>query len=66
MEHLTCLTDNTMAAYADGNLDEQERATAEMHLAHCLSCRRILALIIKSQSDVPDPLSIVPRSRSSQ
>jgi anti-sigma factor RsiW len=43
-----------LAAYVDGALAEQ-RLAMEHHLVLCQRCRHLVALIIKSQSLVPDP-----------
>ena len=62
MGEVICLTDETMAAYVDGNLPGEERVSAEKHLAECFKCRRLVALIIRSQSEVPDAYPKPPRT----
>jgi anti-sigma factor RsiW len=48
-----------LAAYLENNLAVETREQVEAHLVECRKCRRIVALVIKSESVVPDP--VLPR-----
>src|SRR5215470_6707790 len=52
-----CPGDHSIAAYADGVLDERTRARLEVHLAGCPHCRQIVADVIRAQRqlDLPEP-----------
>jgi anti-sigma factor RsiW len=51
-----CFRLEQLAAYVDSNLTAAEQIIIEHHLAECSHCRRVLEIMIKSQSEVPYPL----------
>ena len=58
-----CLDAETLAAYAEGGLSDQQRAEAEGHMAGCARCQMVMAAIVKSAGDVePAPVSVPGRS----
>ncbi|MDH4065995.1 MAG: zf-HC2 domain-containing protein, partial [Acidobacteriota bacterium] len=44
-----CLDAETLAAWADGGLDETSRAAAEAHTAGCSRCQALLASIVRTE-----------------
>ena len=44
-----------LAAYIDRGLSQGEEKDIEYHLVRCERCRHLVAVVIKSQSSVPDP-----------
>jgi len=46
-----CLDDDTLAALAEGTLDEQTRASVVPHLAECTRCRATVASITRALAD---------------
>jgi anti-sigma factor RsiW len=58
-----CLEPEQLAAYVDGKLTPAERTIIEHHLAECIQCRRVMEIMIKSQSEVPSHL--LPNSNNS-
>ena len=58
-----CLDAETLAAYAEGGLSDQQRAEAEGHMAGCARCQMVMAAIVKSAGDVERaPVSVPGRS----
>lgn len=53
-----CAPIELLSAYIDQNLASDQRALIEAHLVKCLLCRKTLALAIKSQRTVPDPIPL--------
>lgn len=51
-----CPSIESLAAYIDHNLTVNERERIEAHLICCPPCRKTIALVIKSQATVPDPV----------
>jgi eukaryotic-like serine/threonine-protein kinase len=54
---MTCLDDNQVVAFIDGQLSSEARAAVEQHLAECADCRRLLAGAVPPSPDsatVPD------------
>jgi anti-sigma factor RsiW len=51
-----CLGLEQLAAYVDAQLAPAEQNIIEHHLARCRHCRRVVEIVIKSQSEVPSPL----------
>jgi anti-sigma factor RsiW len=51
-----CLQLEQLAAYVDSKLTPAEQIIIEHHLAECSHCRRVVEIMIKSQSEVPSPL----------
>ena len=51
-----CPDTELLAAYLENNLAVETREQVEEHLVECRICRRIVALVIKSESVVPDPV----------
>jgi anti-sigma factor RsiW len=45
-----------LSAYIDQSLAPDQRTSVEAHLVKCMLCRKTLALAIKTQRAVPDPL----------
>jgi hypothetical protein len=43
---MVCLSDETMAAIADGTLAAEERRAAMGHVDECASCRQVLAGVV--------------------
>jgi hypothetical protein len=43
-----------LGAYVDGKLTSEEQSCIEFHLAKCMSCRRVIGLVIESEGKVPD------------
>ncbi len=52
----SCPGDHTIAAYADGVLNEYRRAWLEFHLSGCQRCRVLVADIIKAQRESDGPM----------
>jgi anti-sigma factor RsiW len=50
-----CPEAETLAAYIEYILAPRARRRVEAHLADCPSCRKTVALAIKSRAAVPDP-----------
>ena len=46
-----CLTDNEVAAFAEGNVSPEERTRMEDHLAECAKCREIVLAVFNSLAD---------------
>lgn len=46
-----CLDDDTLAALAEGALDEERRAAALPHLAACMRCRSVVASVARALAD---------------
>jgi anti-sigma factor RsiW len=42
-----CPSDETLAAYLDGALTEEEREKIEEHLVDCTKCRRVVAEAVR-------------------
>jgi hypothetical protein len=58
-----CLDAETLAAYAEGGLSDQQRAEAEGHMTGCARCQMVMAAIVKSAGDVERaPVSVPGRS----
>ena len=55
-----CLDAETLAAYAEGGLSDQQRAEAEGHMAGCARCQMVMAAIVKSAGDVERAPASVP------
>jgi hypothetical protein len=55
-----CLDAETLAAWADGGLSNEELASAELHVADCARCQAMVAGIVRSaaSASLPEP---VPR-----
>jgi len=53
-----CPEPELLAAYLEGLGSDSERRQIEAHLADCRDCRRIIALIVRSEAAVPDPTSL--------
>jgi anti-sigma factor RsiW len=51
-----CIQLEQLAAYVDSKLSPAEQIIIEHHLAECSHCRRVVEIMIKSQSEVPSPL----------
>jgi anti-sigma factor RsiW len=51
-----CHVPEQLAAYVDGKLTPAEQTIVEHHLAECSRCRKVIEIVIKSQSEVPSPL----------
>jgi anti-sigma factor RsiW len=51
-----CLGLEELAAYVDAKLTPVEQTIIEHHLAQYSHCRRLVEIMIKSQSEVPFPL----------
>ena len=49
-----CLDAQTLAAWADGGLNRQELAAAEMHASSCAKCLALLAAIERTAPPVPE------------
>lgn len=49
-----------LSAYLDQNLPSDQKASTEAHLVECPLCRKTLALAIKSERTVPDPIRSDP------
>ena len=49
-----CLDAETIAAFADGGLNETEQALVERHAADCARCQAMLAVLAKAQA-LPPP-----------
>jgi predicted anti-sigma-YlaC factor YlaD len=53
-----CLDDNKVAAFAEGNVQPEERARIEAHLAQCAFCREIVVAVfntlVEPQKWVPE------------
>ncbi len=49
---MSCLSENTLRAYHDGELDARERSTIEQHVANCAQCEARYAQIAASASRV--------------
>src|SRR5437660_12625851 len=45
---LSCLDAETLAAWADGELDSRMRAAAEAHAADCSRCQALLAAMVRT------------------
>ncbi len=52
----SCLTDHTLAAYADGGLGNLRKPWVEFHLAGCQRCRVLVAEAVKAQTEMDLPL----------
>jgi hypothetical protein len=50
-----CPTLEALAAYVDHGLPPESRRQIEAHLVVCKPCRNKVALVIKSQTILPDP-----------
>ncbi len=50
-----CPEPERLAEYLEGASSDSERQAIEAHLADCRDCRRIIALIVRSEAAVPDP-----------
>ena len=50
-----CLEAETLAAWVDGGLTDEEVALAEVHLAACSQCQAMLAVIAKGSPMAPSP-----------
>lgn len=48
-----CLSDNDIAAYAEGNIEEWERPRIEAHLSQCAHCREAVVDVFKVINDIP-------------
>jgi anti-sigma factor RsiW len=55
-----CLTDEDLAAFAEGNVLPEERHHIEGHLARCSTCREIVTFVLQSKE------ASVPPKRSGQ
>jgi Putative zinc-finger len=51
-----CSSLEWLAAYVDDKLTPAEKTIIEHHLAKCIHCRRVIEIMIKSESEVPSPL----------
>ncbi|MDH4065919.1 MAG: hypothetical protein OEW19_16085, partial [Acidobacteriota bacterium] len=51
-----CLDAETLAAWAEGGLDDRARATAEAHAAGCARCQALVATIVRTE---PEPTPAV-------
>lgn len=51
-----CPEPELLADYLEGVSSDSERQEIETHLAACRDCRRIVALIVRSEAVVPDPI----------
>ena len=49
-----------LSAYIDRSLASDQKESIETHLVKCLLCRKTVALAIKSQRIVPDPICSDP------
>jgi len=52
-----CPTPHLIALFLGGQASEQERDRVERHIDDCDDCRRLIALIVRSESAVPDPFT---------
>ena len=52
---MPCLSDEVMAAIADGSLSADERRTAIGHVDECASCRQVLAGVLTLDAAQPVP-----------
>ncbi|MDQ3821416.1 MAG: zf-HC2 domain-containing protein [Acidobacteriota bacterium] len=52
-----CPAPELLAVYLEGLGSDSERRHIEAHLADCQDCRRIVAMIVRSEAAVPDPSS---------
>jgi anti-sigma factor RsiW len=50
-----CLPDEDIAAYVDRAISGERLKQIEYHLVECRRCRRVVALVVRSQTVVPDP-----------
>jgi anti-sigma factor RsiW len=57
-----CPQPERLAEYLEGLGDKAERQEIEAHLADCRDCRRIVALIVRSETAVPDPPQLPHRN----
>lgn len=49
-----------LSVYIDQNLAPDQRTSIEAHLVECPICRKAVAVAIKSQRTVPDPIRSEP------
>lgn len=49
-----CPEPELLAVYLEHVCSEAERQRIEAHLANCQDCRRIVALVVRSKTAVPD------------
>lgn len=54
-----CPEPELLADYLEGVSSDRERQEIEAHMADCRDCRRIVALIVRSEAAVPDPIPII-------
>ena len=47
-EEKECLTDNEVAAFAEGSVRPEEHQRLEGHLAECAACREIVVAVFNS------------------
>lgn len=57
-----CPDVESLAVYLEHKLSAEEVARLESHFVRCRKCREIIASVIKSESEVPDP--IIPGQRT--
>jgi predicted anti-sigma-YlaC factor YlaD len=50
-----CPAPERLGAYVEGKLTSEEKALIESHLVKCNPCRRVIKLVIESESEVPTP-----------
>jgi hypothetical protein len=60
-----CPSLELLCAFIDCNVTEEELAQLEHHLVKCNSCLGLVADVIKSMRDVPDPEIPPVKSRDS-
>jgi hypothetical protein len=51
-----CPSLELLCVYIDCNVTPEERAFVERHLIECDSCLDLVAEVIKSKRDIPDPV----------
>jgi anti-sigma factor RsiW len=55
-----CPEPEWVGVYVDGKLTSEERSLTESHLAKCKHCRRVIELMIESESETPNPAPTDP------
>jgi len=62
----SCLGEQVLAAFIDGNLTDEQRAEVILHLSNCHSCRNLVKEVLQSDHIIhpvtPDTRSKPPES----
>jgi len=53
-----CPEPERLAVYLEHVCSDRERREIEAHLADCQDCRWVVALIVRSEATVPDPIPL--------